>query len=318
MNKSVPISTLIQGEISARYAPQYFTSQVITNQIISNGLTPSMTVGQVLVDGNLQFFPRAEVVALVDLLSYLGYTRKHLVDLVSNKRINLVAAGMGGINSGIMYWLNKIQQELGVPVCKNLYFTGIDNEMWDISNLIRIHFHPLGLDGSLPKARWVSEVLKRYNSTIRYTPIVDKIDVDSLHRFSTDFVPIVFGATNIVTRGKLSQSKDCVYFQVTQSDHNLNMFINPEITMKSQDVYMSIFMNEFPLLSLKATIKLLEVVREHANGIDPIKEREVELFDIQKYADSYTNNNYTWLGVVPTDVEYSRHNGYSKRGPDAE
>ena len=309
MNKSIPINSFVSGAIAPKYAPPYATSTVITNKLVSNSFIPSLEEGFVLTDGNLKYFPKAEVLPVTTLLAYLGYTRKQIRDLRVTKHINLIPAGMGGINNGIMYWLNKINKELLIDSTYRLHFHAFDDDVWDITNVPRIHFDSLGVDPLLPKTKWVSAVLRRYNSSIDFTSNTGRVPVGRLKEYKTELVPIVFGATDMTTRNLLSKSKDCVYFQITQSDHNLNMFLNPEITMKSRDVYGTIFLNEFHIMTLKAAVTLLEVAKKHSRrGIDVTKEHKVELFSAQDFDHKYGVNG--WLGVVPDHVTYSRHNGY--------
>jgi hypothetical protein len=308
---NVNVDEFIAGENSARYAPPYTSSVISGNSLVSNNYAISNSPINILVDGHLNYFPMAQVVPLVDSLNYLGYTRKDIIDLQVTRDISLIAAGMGGINSGIMYWLNRINRELQVQCTRNLNFNAFDDDYWDITNVPRIPFHSLGVSPiGKTKSIWVRDVLRKNNSGIYLTANSSRIPVHKLSRYVTSVPPIVFGATDITTRGELSKSKDCVYLQITQSDHKLNIHINPEITMKTRDVYGTIFLNEFHMLTLKAALTLLEVAHRHSlNAIDTTKEVTEELFDIQEYDSKYGIKD--WLGVVPKGVKYSRHNGYS-------
>jgi len=311
MVSTVNITAFIAGENSARYAPPYDRSVIRGNALVSNGYEISNDPANILVEGHLNYFPMGQVVPLTDSLNYLGYTRKDIIDLQVTRDIYLVAAGMGGINSGILYWLDRINKELQVKCTNNIRFAAFDDDYWDITNASRIPFHSLGVSPlGITKAVWVRDVLRKSNSYIHLRANSSRIPVHKLSRYATSVPPIVFGATDITTRGELSKSPDCVYLQIAQSDHKLNIHINPEITMKTRDVYGTIFLNEFHMLTLKAALTLLEVAHRHSiNSISTTKESVEELFDIQEYDSKYGIKG--WLGVVPKGVKYSRHNGYS-------
>ena len=314
MKIDIHIQEFLKGEFDARYAPPYSGSTITVNNIINNP-TPTKLTGVVMTAGNLTYFPEASLVPIVDLLGYLGYTRKDIIDLRCNALVRLVAAGMGGINNGIIYWMDRINKELNTNINYSITIFAYDDDSWDVTNIPRVHFHPLNVDPTLPKSKWVYEALMQVNSRLSYNYRTTEIDVNNLSRHSIGGLPpIVFGATDMTTRGLLSNSSDCVYLQIVQSDHKLNMHLNPHITMKTQDTYGSIFLNEFHMMTLKACITLLEIAKRHSeSSISTTKEEEVELFDIQDYDSKYGTPG--WLGVVPKGVKYTRHNGYTQERP---
>jgi hypothetical protein len=311
MYKILSIENFLEQEMAARYAPPFSTESVIsTNKLVLNQYTPSLSLGEnVLTEGGLQFFPLANLVPIIESLGYLGYTRNHLVKLKIPQR-TILFAGMGGVNTSILYWLTKIDRELGIPIFNKLEIIGTDPDYWDITNVPRIAFHPVGVNPLLPKTQWAKKILDQKGFYFKaYTELIDN---DFIVRNATTRTLIV-GATDIETRKILSNNTTCNYLQITQDNHKLNMWLNPRIDIKTPDVYGSIFLNEFHMLTLKATVKMLEVIASSWLWKDETKtkERKILNFDMQQHAYQYDTQN--WLGVPPPNIVYSRHNGYKER-----
>jgi len=312
MNRELNIEDFLQQEMVARYAPPFSVDSVIsTNQVVLHKYIPSLSLGKnVLTEGGLQFFPLANLVPLIESLNYLGYTNKHLLSL-NIPRSTILFAGMGGINTSILYWLTKIAQELSIPLFRRVKLIATDPDYWDITNVPRIAFHPLGVNPLLPKTKWVAEILAQKGIFFRgHTKLIDD---DFIRQYAPEENTLIVGATDISTRKKLSNNTQCDYLQITQDNHKLNMWLNPHIDIKTPDVYGSIFLNEFHMLTLKAAVKLLEVLASMParESVGKTKERKILTFDMQEYAHKYDKQN--WLGVPPPNIDYSRHNGYKEK-----
>jgi len=215
-------------------------------------------------------------IPIADLCTVLGYTRKHLVELVTavrKQQYTMTFIGYGGTNTNTIHWLNSIMQYTdSANLFKSVNIFEYDNI--EFSNLLRFPIDPTSvltstIRNDINKLDLLGNQLSRLSNNV---PSINKQRLRTNGYIQNVFksiddnttVPltdkhIVYGAPGLATREELSNIGG--FISATHGDSSCSLYLNPSHNLTLQvESYGVIELNTFFMNQLRLAIGLLETL----------------------------------------------------------
>lgn len=320
MHKTIPIDYFLNQVIHEKYAPHYTgnTNLVHTAIVRTHHLDTNLRLeGTAVYEGAKMFAPFVDILPTSDALNYIGYTAVQVRELLKNLKSNknpIILVGFGGLNGGVMYWLEKLCSLTDSSVLQNTVIHVFDDEVYEWDNMGRFPF--LSQSDELNKALWYEEHNRKTGGVGKVIAHPELLTEDYIrmiksqheNRTERECMPIVIGGPDSATRPMLSQSEYCNFIFTAHYMQNLNVWINPTFDDKSVDSYGGLWADAFPFITLLCAINVLKALKVTKHRSKKIGETHVLGFSMSSFVS--TNDTENTVGIIPKNYQWSNIDGY--------